>query len=111
MEGGVVGERMSRGRTEVLLAALGAAALPAAGFVLLLAAPELDVRWEHHPSHFWIVVLAAAITASLAYATGDAADRRGDARLFFVSLSFLSAGGFLALHALATPDVLIETSN
>ena len=93
------------------LAAAGAAALPALGFVLLLAAPGVDVQWEHHPAHFWLVVLAAATTAGLAYATGEAADRRGDSRLFWVSLSFLSAGGFLALHALATPGIFIETSN
>jgi adenylate cyclase len=93
------------------LAALAAIGLPAAGFALLLAAPDLDVRWEHHPSHFWLVVLAAATTAALAYATGESADRRGDARLLLVSLSFLSASGFLALHALATPGIFLEASN
>ena len=111
METGAIGEARSSGRGEALAAALGAALLPAAGFALLLAAPDLDVRWEHHPSHFWLVVLAAATTAVLAYATGDAAERRGDARLFLVSLSFLAAGGFLALHALATPEVFLEASN
>jgi adenylate cyclase len=93
------------------LGALAAVALPAAGFALLLAAPDLDVRWEHHPSHFWLVVLAAATTAALAYATGESADRRGDARLLLVSLSFLAASGFLALHALATPGIFLEASN
>lgn len=88
-----------------------ACATPAAGFLLLLAAPEIDVRWQHHPSHFWLVVVAAATTAVLAYATGDAADRRGDARLFGVSLAFLASGGFLALHALATPEIFLERSN
>jgi adenylate cyclase len=96
---------------DLRLPALVAVALPAAGFALLLAAPDLDVRWEHHPSHFWLVVLAALTTAGLAYATGEAADRRGDPRLLLVSLSFLSAGGFLALHALATPGVFLESSN
>jgi hypothetical protein len=28
-------------------------ALPLAALGLLAAAPHLDVRWEHHPSHFW----------------------------------------------------------
>jgi adenylate cyclase len=95
---------------EMRLGALAAVALPAAGFALLLAAPGLDVEWQHHPSHFWLVVLAAATTAALAYATGDAAERRGDTRLFWVSLGFLTAGGFLALHALATPGVFQEAS-
>jgi adenylate cyclase len=101
--GAVDGERR-------LLAAT-AAAIPALGFALLLAAPDLDVRWEHHPSHFWLVMLAATTTAVLAYATGDAAERRGDPRLFWVSLSFLAAGGFLALHALATPEIFLDASN
>ncbi|HSI81582.1 MAG TPA: adenylate/guanylate cyclase domain-containing protein [Solirubrobacterales bacterium] len=93
------------------VAAGAAIILPAAGFLLLLAAPALDVRWEHHPSHFWLVVAAAAVTAALAYATGSAADRRGDLRLFGVSIAFLAAGSFLALHALATPGVLLDSSN
>ena len=104
-------ETRSRSLGAERLAGLAAVALPAAGFALLLAAPSLDVRWEHHPSHFWLVVLAAATTAVLAYATGEAADRRGDTRLFWVSVCFLAAGGFLALHALATPEVFLEASN
>src|ERR687885_520374 len=42
---------------------------------------------------------------------GEAARRRGDARLFFVSLTFLVSAGFLGLHALATPGVLLEGKN
>ena len=99
------------GAGEPGLVTLAAVALPAAGFALLLAAPSADVRWEHHPSHFWLVVLAAATTAVLAFTTGDSAERRGDARLFWVSNCFLAAGGFLALHALATPGVLLESPN
>lgn len=88
---------------------LAVLAVPLAGFFLLLAAPPLDVHWEHHPSHFWLVLAAAAINAVLAYLTGDAALRRRDARLFLVSLAFLLAAGFLGLHALATPGVLLDT--
>ena len=78
-------------------------ALPLVGLAILLAAPETDVHWEHHPSHFWLVLVTAALNAVLAYATGVAARRRGDRRVHLVSLSFLAASGFLALHALATP--------
>src|SRR5689334_11917110 len=85
--------------------------VPLAGLVLLLRAPELDLHWEHHPTHFWLVLLTAALSAVLAYLTGAAALRRGDARVLFVSLAFLSAAGFLGLHALATPKVLLETPN
>jgi class 3 adenylate cyclase len=73
--------------------------------------PALDVRWENHPAHFWLVLSTALISAILAYATGEAAVRRGDARLLYVSLAFLSSAGFLALHALATPGVLLGRSN
>jgi adenylate cyclase len=86
-------------------------ALPLLGLALLLVRHDLDVRWEHHPSHFWLVLITALVAAVLAYATGEAAGRRGDARLLYVSLAFLSSSGFLALHALATPGVLLGASN
>ena len=82
--------------------------LPMAGLVMLLAAPSTDVHWEHHPAHFWLVLSSALTSAVLAYATGDTARRRGDARLFVVALAFLAAAGLLGLHALATPGVLLE---
>jgi adenylate cyclase len=85
--------------------------IPLAGLVLLLQSPTLDVHWEHHPSHFWLVLVTAVLSAVLAYATGQAACRRGDPRVLLVSLAFLSAAGFLALHALATPKVLLDTPN
>jgi adenylate cyclase len=82
-------------------------ALPIAGLTILLASPSADVHWEHHPAHFWLVLSSALTSAVLAYATGDTARRRGDARLFVVALAFLAAAGFLGLHALATPGVLL----
>jgi class 3 adenylate cyclase len=51
------------------------------------------------------------MSVALAYLTNDAANRRADARLALVSLSFLSAAGFLGLHALATPGVLLSAPN
>src|SRR3954451_15988862 len=100
------GRHVDLAASPVLIATL--LALPLAGLWLLLAAPRLDVQWEQHPAHFWIVLGAAAINASLAFATGDVARQRGDARLFLVSLAFLSAAGFLGLHALSTPGVLVD---
>jgi adenylate cyclase len=88
-----------------------ALALPIAGLGLLVARPAFDVAWEHHPAHFWLVLAAGALSAVLAYATGTAAHRRGDARVFLVSLAFLSAAGFLGLHALATPGVVVAGPN
>src|SRR4029450_7406447 len=72
---------------------------------------QTDVLWQHEPSHLWLVVVTAALNAVLAYATGVAARRRGDRRVPLVSLSFLAASGFLALHALATPGVLLDKPN
>jgi class 3 adenylate cyclase len=86
-------------------------ALPAAGLALLLAAPDADVRWEDHPAHFWLVLLTALTSAALAASTSGIALRRADARLFLISLAFLAAAGFLALHALATPGVLLDAPN
>jgi class 3 adenylate cyclase len=74
---------------------------------LVLAHPAVDESWENHPAHFWLVLGAAAINVALGYTVGLAARRRRDARLFLVSLAFVSAAGFLGLHALATPGVLI----
>lgn len=86
-------------------------ALPLLGLALLLANPELDLHWEHHPGHFWLVLGTAATSVALAYLTNEAANRRADARLLLVSLAFLISSGFLALHALATPGVLLPTPN
>src|ERR671917_1646312 len=90
---------------------VAALALPVLGLVLLLAAPDADVQWEHHPSHFWLVLAAAVTSAALAFSTSAVALRRSDARLYLVSLAFLSAAGFLGLHALSTPGVLLDTPN
>jgi class 3 adenylate cyclase len=98
------------GRLGLVVGALAALA-PLAGLVLLLRRPSLDLTWEHHPAHFWLVLGAAALSAVVAYGTGVASLRRGDARVLLVSLTFLSAAGFLGLHALATPGVLLSSPN
>ena len=92
-----------------LLAAL--LAVPLVGLLLLLAVPDLDVQWEHHPSHFLLVLGVALINVALAVITSAAANRRDDARLFLVSLALITSSGFLGLHALATPGVLLDHPN
>jgi len=57
------------------------------GLGLLVLRPELDLVWEHHPSHFWLVLAAAAISVVLAYLTNEAAARHADVRTFLVSLA------------------------
>jgi class 3 adenylate cyclase len=81
--------------------------LPLLGLWLLIAAPFTDLRWENHDAHFWLVLATAGINVVLAVGMNAEAVRRGDARLFLVSMAFAAAAGFLALHALSTPAVLV----
>ena len=108
--GAGVSARVPGGRAAPL-AALALLALPLVGLVLLLGVESVDRRWEHHPSHFWLVLAAAVIPALLGWSIGSAACRRSDARLLLVALAFVSSAAFLGLHALATPGVLLEGSN
>ena len=84
--------------------------MPVAILVLLQARPALDGTWENQPAHFWLVLLAALASVGLGVAVFRAARQRGDARLLLVSLAFVAAAGFLGLHALATPGVLLDVS-
>ena len=86
-------------------------ASPLAGLWLLVARPELDLRWQHAPTHFWLVLAVSAVSLWLAITINVAARRRADARLCLVALSFLVAATFLGLHALATPNVLLDGRN
>jgi adenylate cyclase len=91
-------------------AVAGAIAVVFAPLVLLAVLrlrPAWDLTWENHPAHFWLVLAASAVAVVLGYTVSTAARRRQDARLFVISLAFLSAAGFLGLHALATPGVLV----
>jgi class 3 adenylate cyclase len=85
--------------------------LPMAGYALLLDRPNLDVAWENHRAHFWLVLIGAVVSAALGFVMSEAAQRRRDARIFLVGLAFLSSAGFLGLHALATPGVVLEGKN
>ncbi|MEC3954202.1 adenylate/guanylate cyclase domain-containing protein [Nocardia sp. CDC153] len=88
-----------------------AISLPVAGLWLLLSHPRLDVHYEHHPEHFWLVLAAAALAMALGIVLYRAARARHDLRLVLVSLMFQFAAGFLGLHALATPGVIIQMPN
>lgn len=85
--------------------------LPLLALWLLLAQPDLDVHWQHRPSHFWLVAAVALINMALAARVLEAAQRRGDARVLIVGYAFMVAAGFLALHALATPGVIVGSAN
>lgn len=82
-------------------------ALPLLGLWLLIARPAFDVRWEHHLAHFVLVVAAAGINVVLGVRIARAARGRDDARLLLVALVMLVSAGFLGLHALATPGIIL----
>jgi class 3 adenylate cyclase len=88
-----------------VLAAVVAA--PLALLAILLARPALDATWENQQAHFWLVLGAAALATALGWSITAAARRRRDARLLLISLAFVASSGFLGLHALATPTVLL----
>jgi class 3 adenylate cyclase len=83
---------------------------PVVLFALLLARPAIDVSWENQQAHFWLVLGAAALATTLGWAVSVAARRRRDARLVLISLAFIASSGFLGLHALATPTVLLGSN-
>jgi adenylate cyclase len=86
---------------------LAVALAPLVLLALLLARPTLDVGWENQQAHFWLVLGAASLATGLGWAISVAARRRRDARLLLISLAFIASSGFLGLHALATPTVLL----
>jgi class 3 adenylate cyclase len=98
-------ERLSR---VILVAAwVVAVVLPLVGLVSLLLRRRLDPSWHGSRLHFVLFLAVGGGAFALAYVAGQAADRRGDARVFLLSLGFLVTGGFLAVHAIGTPGVLI----
>ena len=86
-------------------------ALPLIGLWLLITEPNLDLEWENPISHFWLVAAVAGINFVLGARISEAARRRSDARLFLISLAFMASAGFLLLHALATPGVVVSGRN
>ena len=86
-------------------------ALPLLTLWLFRGVPEADVTWEHHPSHFWLVLSVAGVNVFLSLRVGREAARRDDLRLLFVAMAFLSSAGFLFLHALSTPAVVVPDPN
>jgi adenylate cyclase len=108
LEGRRVGEKGLRPRTAAMLVA--ALALPLVGLVSLVQIDYANWRWTNPPVHFVLFLTVGATAASLALVTGEAARRRGDARVLLLSLAFLSTSGFMALHAVGTAGVLIHHS-
>ena len=101
--------RLATGPSSLFLSL--ALVIPIAGLALVLANPSLDVHWEHHPSHFVLVSFVALLNVVLGLIVSEIASRSRDERLFLVSMVLLTSAGFLALHALATPGVVLTGPN
>jgi class 3 adenylate cyclase len=84
--------------------------LPLAGLVILLRPDYAAVHWSNPALHFVFFLVVGFTAASLSLIAGEAARRRGDARVFLLSLAFLTVSGFMALHAAGTQDVLTDRS-
>jgi adenylate cyclase len=105
MSVGVRDERSPRGLWSTAAWAL-AGAVPLIGLVSLLLRSQLDPHWEDPKLHFVVFAAVGSLAFALAFFAGEAATRRGDARVLLISLAFLATGGFLGLHAIGTPGVL-----
>jgi adenylate cyclase len=93
------------------IAELLTAALPLIGLVSLLLRSQLDPHLENYRLHFILFGLVGTLAFTLGYAAGEAAKRRGDARVLLLSIAFMATGGFMGLHALGTPGVLFTTDH
>src|SRR5262249_17773996 len=97
----------ARGYRLITIAAwIVASALPLIGLVSLFLRRELDPAWDSGRLHFVLFLAVGGGAVLLAYFVGQAADRRGDARVFLLSLAFLVTGGFLAGPACGPPWIL-----
>jgi adenylate cyclase len=85
--------------------------LPLGLIGLLRGAPAIDDRWENTPVHFWLVLATAVVCVVFAFAITESARRLRDARLLLIGLAFAVSAGFLGLHALATPGVILAGKN
>ena len=90
------------------LAWIVAAALPLVGLVSLLLRSQIDPHFENYRVHFGLFGVVGVVAFVLGYAAGEAANRRGDARVLLLSLAFMATGGFMGLHALGTPGILFS---
>lgn len=86
-----------------------AGALPLIGLFSLLFRRHLDPNLEDPKLHFVVFLAVGALASGLAWAAGEAANAREDARVLLISLAFLATGGFLGLHAIGTPGILFSS--
>ncbi len=105
-------EQLPRDRIRLgAIAELLVVALPLIGLVSLLLRSQLDPHLENYRLHFILFGLVGTLAFTLGYAAGEAAKRRGDARVVLLSIAFMATGGFMGLHALGTTGVLFTTDH
>ena len=98
-----------RARSAAVIAAwVLAGALPLIGLVSLLLRSRLDPHFENYRAHFVVFGIVGGVAFVLGFAAGEAAKRRGDARVLLLSLAFMATGGFMGLHAIGTAGVLFQ---
>jgi adenylate cyclase len=100
---------LTRRRPWVTLLWILAGALPLIGLISLLLRSQIDPHFQNPKLHFVIFAAVGGIAFALAFIAGEAATKRGDARVLLISLAFLATGGFLGLHALGTPGILFSS--
>src|SRR6266581_1632409 len=101
-----------RARSAAVVGAwLLAAALPLVGLISLLLRRQLDPHFENYRAHFVVFGIVGGVAFVLGYTAGEAARRRGDARVLLLSLAFMAVGGFMGLHAIGTAGVLFTTEH
>lgn len=86
-------------------------ALPMLALWLLLDIPKVDLEWDNRVAHFVLVLSASMVSVVLGFLIGREARARDDARLWLVSLVFITTAGFFGVHAVFTPGVLMDTSD
>src|SRR5256886_8475290 len=102
-----MGNQRARSAAVVVTWAL-AAALPLIGLVSLLLRSQLDPHFENYRAHFVVFGVVGGVALILGYTAGEAANRRGDARVLLLSLAFMATGGFMGLHAIGTTGILFS---
>ncbi len=102
------GAAPSARRPWILILGVAAGALPLVGLFSLLFRKHLDPNLTDHKLHFVVFLAVGALASLLAWAAGEAANAREDARVLLISLAFLATGGFLGLHAIGTPGILFS---
>ena len=103
--------RAGPGRAGIPWPSLVALALPLVGLACCSRSPSSTCSGSTTRATSGSSSSPPAVNVVLAYVTNVAAGRYRDARLVLISLAFLASAGFLGLHALATPGVLLPTPN